>query len=298
MPASPNPTVLTTFIVIACVSLAAYIACLAYTIICWPQLASRFRRYAIACITLMTFGMATQIFYYWMSRAWKTNCLLPLKLQYGIWYLGFLVFNHYQLRKISAITNASTAVHVALFSLLSVRLVSYVLNLVELKNQHLWDQAICIGSLPYTYVYLEHLSSILFEIGLCIQFYIYVRQTNTCKVSISAFLSTVIDFETVSFLFYFMMEFVFIMVYSWTFVHWLSLCQIAYASLPVCCFVANIWYFDHNMKQEVKLRESVANSNVNEHLANARISMIKEHNRIVGDRSSVVQPRLDFDPEM
>jgi hypothetical protein len=255
---------------------------IAWTAACWSKLGRNFRIMSTLSVSLILAGFSVCV-YYLATLNTIQQCIFGRKLAYALFYLGFFVFDLYQLIKIVALTNASRTATVVLSIALCGRLASYIVNAIFMQAKLTGyidtenELGSCTSSFTDMFVYQEHGVSILYETCLGIQFLMYLRATYNNQIPVSQFLRSVVDFETFTFFIYLFLEFVYIMLYSWAstlLVGFYSLINTFYLNIPVAIFLANLWAFERKRKSEQLKRQSM-NVNVNQELANKRMSLIQ-----------------------
>jgi hypothetical protein len=233
-------------------SIVAELAVLVVTAYSWAILPSRFKVLAAAGVSLILVGF-TICYYYLISLNTQWECTVGRKFAYSFFYLGFFIYDIYQLQKVVAITNPGKIGMFALHTLLLLRFISYAFNVATVNGAltfgkaYMDGRAACTSSFMPEAIYQEHLVSIAFEFALMAQFSFYVLANKARDIPLSHFLKQVVDFESISFLFYLAIEIFYTTSYVIMPRTYISLLNTFYLNVPVVLFFFNIWYFCINV---------------------------------------------------
>ena len=85
--------------------------------------------------------------------------------------------------------------------------------------------------------------SVIFEVALAIQVALYVKRNVSAAVPLTKFVRSLVDFESISFLFYLIVEVVFLVAFSLIAPTYISLLNTFYLNVPVVLFLFNILIF-------------------------------------------------------
>lgn len=211
----------------------------------WSFLPRRFRIMAAGCVGFISVGFVICISFL-VTLNTQSECTIGRKVAYSFFYLGFFIYDIYQLQKILAITSAGKTSTVILHFLVVVRFASYIYNIYSvlgvLTYSHLYldGRAGCTSSFLPVSIYQEHIVSILFELSLLSQFTVFVFSNRTHAVPLTAFLNSVVDYETVSFLAYLLFEIMYTVTYMLMPGSYISLLNTFYLNVPVGLFLFNV----------------------------------------------------------
>jgi hypothetical protein len=103
---------------------------------------------------------------------------------------------------------------------------------------------VCVTTHSAWSVYQEHLISILYEIGLGVQFILYIKRNIVANISMPLLLKQVLDAEMYGFGIYFLAECIYLFVYTCLIIGdntkgFLPLVNTLYLNVPVLLFFAN-----------------------------------------------------------
>jgi hypothetical protein len=171
-----------------------------------------------------------------------SECHVGRKTAYTVFYLGFFAYDLYQLQKIFAITNASNLSKVALYFVLFIRVASYALNVYLVSGAFIVSGATssaCKSKFPDHAIYQEHAVSLLYEFSLMMQLTIFVVRNGNEGVRFTEFLLNVLDYETISFVFYLLAEIIYIIAFTTLEPGYISLLNTFYLNVPVALFLFN-----------------------------------------------------------
>ncbi|KAJ3319538.1 hypothetical protein HDV06_006271 [Boothiomyces sp. JEL0866] len=229
------------------VALSVHVVVLCITAVKWKFLPRIFRIITLISVSFLFVG-TLQGLYFAISYNSLEACVLSRKTLFVCVYLGFFMFDVYQTLKIKTISGNST-VSTALFGiLLSIRLVSYVVNiyyvtgsLVALSNGLGACKTILINDWQ---VYQEHLLAIAFELGLVLYLVKFILRTRVANTPLQSFIANIIDHELISFALYFIVELLYIGLFQFQIIkQWVSVLNSLYFVIPSALYLFNIVLF-------------------------------------------------------
>ncbi|KAI8914334.1 hypothetical protein EDD86DRAFT_244546 [Gorgonomyces haynaldii] len=214
----------------------------------WKVLPARFRQVALCTVFVCLIGFSTLTSSLFIS---PDLCAATRKPAYVFFYIGYMLYDYYQLCKILAITSASKRAKIIFHILLLLRLASFIVSLVNVTGTKFEGSCRTLFSTPV--FYQEHVVGLLFQGSLFVQFFGFIH---TAKPSSDgealSMLKSVLDYEIISFSAYFVCEAVFLIVFSIITPNQVSFLNAFYLSLPVVLFFSTLIAFANRNAQLYK----------------------------------------------
>ncbi|KAJ3317121.1 hypothetical protein HDV06_001974, partial [Boothiomyces sp. JEL0866] len=185
--------------------------------------------------------------YFAISYNSLQECIGFRKFIYSCVYLGFFIFDIYQMMKIKTITAVRNPSEIYFAGLLSVRFASYVVNIYYITSAQV-AVSDGLGACKTVFtddwlVYQEHLISVAFEFGLIIKLAWFIYKTKVPGIPLHDFIAKIVDHEVVSFGIYLMVEILYLLCFQFVIVkQWISILNALYFIVPTALYLSNMWY--------------------------------------------------------
>jgi hypothetical protein len=239
------------------VALSLQLIMLLMIAIYWRLLAVRFRPISFSSTFLILIGFML-CFYSLLTNNNLAFCDIFNKLSYSFFYSGFAIFDIYQLIKINAITKPGVYMRSLIYVLLMLRFLSYIHNIFSVKGAFVDNEQTgshsCKANMTAFSVYQEHVISMIFEMTLMVQFFLYIRNNKKSGTPLTIFVKNIVKYETASFIIYFFLEISYIVTYSLFNKDGLTNLNSIYFNVPVLLFLYNSIIFVYLAQIEAESR--------------------------------------------
>jgi fumarate reductase subunit C len=230
------------------VSLGLEIGTVLYTLGGHKLLPRRFRRLGLLTIGSIGIGFLICTVFLFTDQL---ECTLFRKIAYVFIYLGFLVYDYYQMIHVIGMTKPETWKRWCFYAMFLIRVGSSAVNVwyvegVVIPNplSKVPGAGPCKSKFHDFDVYQEHIIIILFEMGIMSQVLWHAHQLMKVeKRPINDIIKKVFNFETISFFCYMLAEMGYLLCFVYFDRGMVSLLNTFYINLPVILYIANSCVF-------------------------------------------------------
>ena len=238
---------------------------LSFLLLVFKRMPHRFRWFAVVifCCNLINYNWAMQLI---TNLFDPISCTWHKKGLYFMTYLIYAVFDFYQLYKIQTMTLITFKENKISLGFFALRIASYILAITQISGKvvpHPLDPSHetgnCLTVSSMFAIYQEHAISIIFELGLSIQFFRFIFKLRQLapehEQNLPALFKKFIDFETAGYIFYFVSEIVYLVVFSVVYAmglhtSYLSMINGFYYTIPSALMSLNTLYFFRTSKSK------------------------------------------------
>ena len=212
-------------------------------IMVWNRLPSKFRMLSATQVTLF-FAAFSVCMLHLVTVNNTLTCHIGRKLAYTLFYMGFLVFDYYQMFKIQIITASKGWKLVPLYLAYWLRFISYCYNLYEIKGVTAIDMGDGMGPCTTKFntdaVLQEHFISIFFQVVLAAYLLVFITRTAS-QSSFSQRLKSILDIEVIGFVVYLLIEIAYLLAFLMIQSNYVSIHNALYLNVPVLIFAVNLY---------------------------------------------------------